>query len=257
MQRRPLSTETPEALWPEGTDRILLDRVESTMEEAARLAPELHRPTWIMARRQTGGRGRQGRKWTTGAGNFAATYVMRPEGPPGTAALRSFLAANALFETLAFWVDRTRLAVKWPNDVLLNDGKVAGILLEASGQGGHVDWLSIGIGVNLVSSPAADPDRPIVPVSLRSEGITPPEREDFLTLLAVNYATEERIFADFGFPQIRETWLENAARLGETITARSLKETVSGKFETVDEAGRLILSTASGRHVIAAADVYF
>lgn len=252
-----MSTETPDALWPEGTDRILLDSVDSTMAEAARLGPDLHRPTWIMARRQTGGRGRQGRKWITGAGNFAATHVMHPEGLPGLAALRSFLAANAVFETLAFWVDRTRLAVKWPNDVLLNDGKIAGILLEATGTSGRVDRLSIGIGVNLVSAPPPDPDRPIVPVSLAGEGIDPPSREDFLTMLAMNYATEERIFADFGFAQIRETWLENAARLGETITARTTRDTFTGIFETVDEAGRLILKTKDGPRKIAAADVYF
>lgn len=252
-----MSTDTPGALWPEGTDRILLDEVESTMAEAARLAPDLHRPAWVMAHRQTGGRGRQGRRWVTAPGNFAATHIMRPEGPPGTAALRSFLASNALFETIAYWADRTRLAVKWPNDVLLDDGKVAGILLEASGRGGHVDWLAIGVGVNLVSAPPADRDRPIVPVSLASEGLTPPSREEFLTMLAMNYATEERIFADFGFSQIRETWLGHAARLGETITARSLRETVTGIFETVDEAGRLVLRTPGGRHAISAADVYF
>ena len=227
------------------------------MAEAARLAPELARPTWIMAKRQTAGRGRQGRAWKTGEGNFAATYVMRPEGPAGTAALRSFLAANALFETLAFWVDRTRLAVKWPNDVLLNEGKVAGILLEASGSGGLVDWLSIGIGVNFVSAPAPDRDRPIVPVALKTEGIVIPSRDDFLTLLAVNYATEERIYADFGFQQIRETWLENAARLGEPIVAHTARNTFEGIFETVDEAGRLILRTKDGPRVISAADVYF
>ncbi|MEM9708848.1 MAG: biotin--[acetyl-CoA-carboxylase] ligase [Pseudomonadota bacterium] len=245
------------ALWPEGIDRILLDSVPSTMTEAARLAPDLARPTWIMARRQTDAKGRQGRVWRTGAGNLAATYVLRPEGDPGGAALRSFLAANALFETLAFWTDRTRLAVKWPNDVLLNGGKVAGILLEAMGSSGRVDWLSVGVGVNLVSAPAADPDRPIVPVSLRSEGITPPSPEEFLTLLAMNYATEERIFADLGFQPIRETWLENAARLGETIIARSMRETVTGIFETVDEAGRLILKTPNGMRKITAADVFF
>lgn len=245
------------AAWPEGTDRIVLDEVESTMSEAAKLGPALARPTWIMAKRQSAAKGRQGRVWKMAPGNFAATHLMCPEGPPGTAALRSFLAANAVFETLAFWVDRTRLAVKWPNDVLLDEGKIAGILLEASGSGGRVDWLAIGIGVNLVSAPAPDPDRPIVPVALKTEGISPPSAVDFLTLLAVNYATEERIYADFGFPQIREAWLGNAARLGEEIVARTARDTFTGIFETVDEAGRLVLRTRNGTRTISAADVYF
>ena len=74
-------------------------------------------------------------------GNLAATLVMRPGGLPAWAALRSFLAANALFETLALYCDRDCLSLKWPNDVLLDERKVAGILLESAGNAREVDWL--------------------------------------------------------------------------------------------------------------------
>ena len=83
---------------------------------------------------------------------------MRPGGVPGWAALRSFLASNALFETLALYVPRERLSCKWPNDVLLDNRKVAGILLESAGTGTRVDWLAIGIGVNLVHTPPMEED---------------------------------------------------------------------------------------------------
>ena len=90
--------------WPERTGRIILDETDSTMAEAARRVATLSRPTWIMARHQTAGRGRRGRTWANPGGNFAATYVLKPGGNAASAALRSFMAANALFEALALKV---------------------------------------------------------------------------------------------------------------------------------------------------------
>lgn len=243
-------------LWPEGYDRIVLDEVDSTNAEAARRAPYLDRPTWIMAHRQTAGRGRRGRRWEMPAGNFAATLVMRPGGQPAWAALRSFLAANALYATLDMYVRDASLALKWPNDVLLNGGKVAGILLESTGAGKTVDWLAVGIGVNLAAKPETPGDPAFPPVCLADHG-DPVDPEDFLTVLAGHYATEESILDRLGFDAIREDWLQRAARLGEVITARTSKEVITGLFDTVDEAGNLVLITGAGRRVIPAADVYF
>ena len=242
-----------EPVWPEGYERIILDEVDSTNAEAARLAPELGYPTWILARRQRAPRGRRGRGWEMPEGNFAATLVMRPTGTAGWAALRSFMAACALFETLALYVDRSRLSLKWPNDVLLDGGKVAGILLEsASGREG-VEWLAIGIGVNLSHAPDGVRDAAFPPVAL---GVAP-DPEDFLKRLAGHYATEESILEQLGFEPIREKWLRHAARLGEQITARRPEGDVTGRFVTVDEAGHLVLRTADGETRIAAADIYF
>jgi BirA family biotin operon repressor/biotin-[acetyl-CoA-carboxylase] ligase len=238
--------------------RIVLDQVDSTMAEAARRAATLDRPTWIMAHRQTAARGRRGRTWENPEGNFAATFVYRPGGNPASAALRSFMAANALFEALAMKIDRDRLSLKWPNDVLLNGGKVAGILLESTGRaGGQVDWLAIGIGVNLVDVPRDVRDASFPPVSLAGEGGEACDVHEMLSMLASNMATEERIFAELGFGPIRENWLKKAARLGEVITARTAREEITGRFETVDEAGQLVLDTPKGRVTIPAADVYF
>lgn len=243
-------------LWPDGYDRIILDAVDSTNAEAARLAPDLMRPTWIMARRQTAGRGRRGRPWVMPEGNFAATLVMRPGGHPTWAALRSFVAANALYATLDMYVRDASLALKWPNDVLLAGGKVAGILLESTGKGKTVDWLSIGVGVNLAALPGIAGDPAFPPVCLADHGdLVDPEA--FLTMLAGHFATQEGILERLGFEAVREDWLQRAARLGEVITARTSTEEITGRFETLDEGGNLILVTAKGRRVIPAADVYF
>lgn len=234
----------------------MLDTVDSTNAEAARRAPDLMRPTWIMARRQTAGRGRRGRPWAMPEGNFAATLALRPGGAPAWAALRSFVASNALYATLAMYVRDADLALKWPNDVLLGGGKVAGILLETTGQGGMVDWLSVGIGVNLAATPeiAGDPAFPPVCLADHGERVEP---EAFLTMLAGHFATQEAILERLGFDAVREDWLQRAAKLGEIITARTAKEEITGLFDTVDEAGNLVLVTSTGRRVIAAADVHF
>lgn len=227
------------------------------MAEAARRAPTIERPTWIMARRQTAGRGRRGRAWSQSEGNLAATLIYKPGATPAEAARRSFLAANALFESLAIYVDRGLLANKWPNDVLLNGGKVAGILLESSGHGHYVDWLSVGIGVNLAIAPEGLGEVPFAPVSLRGEGGEEVRPEAFLSVLASSFATQEQKLATLGFRRIREDWLRHAARLGEVITARTQSEEISGIFDTVDDEGNLVLITGKGPRTIPAADVFF
>jgi BirA family biotin operon repressor/biotin-[acetyl-CoA-carboxylase] ligase len=256
----------PDAGWPAGIGRHILDSVDSTMAEAARQAPQLAGPTWICALAQTAARGRRGRQWHNPPGNFAASLVTRPTEPPAQVALRSFVAALALRQALAGLIDtagaqaQATLGLKWPNDVLLNGGKVAGILLETQGSAARLDRLILGVGVNLRHAPPADSVEPgaLRPVSLRQEtgvAVTP---EAFLTALATAYDGYERQFVRYGFGPIRTEWLRHAARLGERITARTAQgaETV-GLFRDVDAAGNLILETAAGPVAIAAADVYF
>lgn len=227
------------------------------MAEAARLAPNIDRPTWVLAKSQTAGRGRRGRVWENPKGNLAATLVFHPFCTPQVATQRSFVAANALLETLALYVDRAKLSLKWPNDVLLDGGKVAGILLETSGRGPFVDWLSVGIGVNLVETPQTVTDAKFPPVSLASQGGATVSAAEFLVYLAGNIATQEGKLERFGFEKIRTDWLKNAAKLGETITALQGAEVIQGIFDTVDADGNLVLITAKGPRAIPAADIHF
>ena len=243
--------------WPAGVARVILDSVDSTMSEAARRAAQVTTPTWIIAQAQTAARGRRGRAWVTPAGNLNATLIFKPTATPAEAAQRSFVAANALFQGLSIYVPAEKLALKWPNDVLLKGGKVAGILLESSGQGGCVDWLSIGIGVNLRHTPEAVQDAAFAPTNLKAAGGWDVEPIDFLATLANAYAEQEALYMAKGFGHIRESWLKNAARLGEIITARTSQTEITGIFDTIDENGNLVLITGAGRQAIPAADVYF
>lgn len=246
--------------WPEGYGRRLLDEVDSTLSEAARIAPSLAGPEWILARRQTAARGRRGRAWANPEGNLAATLVLRLQDGPHQAALRSFVAALALFDACVAVTARPEaFSLKWPNDVLLNGGKLAGILLESAGSGGGAMPLFIGIGVNLAEAPPADlvEARALRPVSLAGETGVRVEPEEFLTELAAAYARYEAQFTTLGFGPIREAWLARAARLGEPVTARTGTSETHGTFETVDAEGQLVLMTPAGRVRIPAADVFF
>lgn len=240
-------------------DRLILPEVDSTMNEAARSAARLLRPTWILALRQTAGRGRRGRDWRDPPGNFAATLVLRPEGGPAEAARHSFVAALALHDALAEVTGLPDLlSIKWPNDVLLNGGKVAGILLE-SGSAGGMTHLAIGIGVNLAHAPDRAEVEPhaMPPASVAGATglrITP---EEFLPPLARAFGHWLDQQGRWGFAAIRTAWLSRAARLGQVITARVGPRTLEGRFETIDETGALVLTTPAGREAIPAADVYF
>lgn len=237
--------------------RIVLPRIDSTNAEAMRRAPALDAPAWILTLHQTEGRGRRGRAWADPEGNFAASYLTRPALPVGQVALYSFVAALAVMDALVAVSGRAEpFALKWPNDVLLNGGKLAGILLESAGQGAQMAHLVIGIGVNLRNVPAADGGA-LRPVSLLAETGIAVSAEEFLDALAPAFARWEGQLLAEGFAPIRQAWLARAARLGERIVARTMRHDFDGLFEGIDMSGALILHSGGTRHAIPAADVFF
>ena len=241
--------------WPHGVDRITLETVDSTMAEARRKASDISGPTWIHARTQSAGTGRRGRAWDTGKDNFSASLLIRPSGKPADLALRSFVAALALFDTLVAITGRSNIfTLKWPNDVLLRGGKLAGILLETVPNG-----LVIGIGVNLKTLPPADILEPnaVPPKSLLAETNVAIQPNAFLDILAPNFARWEAQMATYGFAPIRTAWLAQAANLGKPVWAQVGGETVHGTFTTIDELGALVLETTRGLRKISAGDVHF
>ncbi|WP_404811398.1 biotin--[acetyl-CoA-carboxylase] ligase [Gemmobacter serpentinus] len=248
------------AVWPEGVARHALDTVDSTNAYAISLAPGLTGPAWVIAGEQTAGRGRRGRVWTSPRGNFYGSLIFRPEGTADRAALRSFIAALALYDACSELTGLPQaFSLKWPNDVLLNGGKLAGILLESSSAGAGVSHLVIGIGVNLIGAPPVEAVEAgaVPPVSLLGETGCRVPPEQFLTHLAAGFARWEAVFANEGFTPIREAWLSRAARLGEVIRARTGRIERRGIFETIDAGGALILNIDGRREVIPAAEVFF
>lgn len=244
--------------WPRGYALKSFDVIDSTNEEAKRLAASGEDgPIWISATRQTAGRGRRGRSWESPSGNLAATLMLRPGKSAADCAQLSFVAAIAVCDMLATFAPNVELRVKWPNDVLAGGRKIAGILLESASQGGDVPgWLAIGIGVNLATHPEGTdfPATSLTAIAVKP----PPSAEDTLLQLAAVFAKWYDVWRGGGFAAIRDAWLARAAGLGSRIRARLPHEEASGVFEGIDESGALLLRERSGLvRAIPAGEVYF
>lgn len=237
-------------LWPQGYSRQVHTELDSTNEEARRLAEAGERgPLWIMALRQSAGRGRRGRAWATATGNLAATLLLTPQAPPSVTGQLSFAAALAVADTAAHFAPQADIAVKWPNDVLADGRKLAGILLE-----GGESWLAIGIGINLAAHPKGTE---FPATSLAGLGIAAPSPDAALTVLAARFAHWYDAWMQGGFGSLRMQWLARAKGVGSPIRARLPQETREGVFEGIDESGALLLNEGGEVRAITAAEVFF
>jgi BirA family transcriptional regulator, biotin operon repressor / biotin---[acetyl-CoA-carboxylase] ligase len=233
-----------------GVKRIHHDLLDSTNSEARRMAQAGEPgPVWITAGRQSAGRGRRGNVWDSGEGNLAATLLLRPEAPASVIGQLSFVAALAVAEMAARFAPQASIAVKWPNDVLADSKKLAGILLES-----EPGWLAIGIGVNLVTFPQGTE---FPATSLAQLGIAPPSSGEALDVLAARFDHWYAVWMNEGFETVRSAWLARAGGLGLPIRARLPNETLAGVFEGIDAAGALLLNAKGRVHTIAAGEVFF
>ena len=245
---------------PEGYELREYEEISSTNAEALRCAGHIEKPTWFFAHKQTAGRGRGGKAWVDPVGNFAATALLFPQGVIQDVALRSFVAGLAVHDALVkISFGENEFSLKWPNDVLLKDKKLAGILLETSIDERGRRALAIGIGVNLNQAPLQTDLQlgALEAIGLSSAlnlRITP---SSFLKILVRRFDDWETRFLEQGFEPIRVAWLARAARLGEVITARVGGEEITGRFDRIDDSGHLQLQTPSGARSIAAAEIYF
>ena len=236
---------------------ISLDEVGSTNADAfARARGGERGPLWITARRQTAGRGRRGRVWVSEPGNLYASLLLTDPAPPQRAAELSLVAALALHDALAerAGVLGPRLKLKWPNDVLCDGAKLAGILVEGEGLPGRPLAVVIGVGVNCAHHPA---DTSYPATNLAAAGaIVAPE-----TLAQALIGTMAGRLAEWdrgeNFAAIRAAWLKRAAGLGAPVRVRLPEREVDGVAETLDETGRLVLRLADGsREHIAAGELF-
>ena len=243
--------------WPSGVAKHLHDSIDSTNEEARRLLDRGQAgPLWVAAKQQTAGRGRQGRNWSSEPGNLAATYLAPVSGGPAEAALLSFAAALAVADTLEGLAPDQVISLKWPNDVLLNNKKTCGILLESFGSGNGSFQIAIGIGLNLIHAPP-DEEANWPPTSIGRETGVAPDFELALTTLAAAIAARLAELEAKGFAATREAWLACASHLGQDIQVRLPRETLTGRFAGLDITGALVLEQPTGTRLIAAGDVFF
>jgi len=233
-----------------------LGTVGSTSEELRVLAEAgASEGCMVVAEQQDRGRGRSGRQWVSPAGNLYVSFLLRPDRGAAEAAQLSFLVAVALAEALESsspaGID---FRLKWPNDVLANGRKIAGILLESALAGDRVAWVIAGVGVNLASHPE-DTRWPATDLAALGRRAEPRE---VLETFAAAFPPRYRQWLRDGFAPLREAWLARAAGLGGSIEVKLGSETLSGRFDDLDASGALALVLAGGgRRLIAAGEIQF
>jgi len=262
------------------------ETLDSTNLEAMRLGRAGERgPLWVVSTHQGAGRGRRGRAWSTPRGNLAASLLRVSSLSPARAATLGFVAGLALERALrsvapganffaagldggtvdvdAVLDDRRvrasrkpmRFALKWPNDVLADGAKLAGILLESELVDDGSRVVVVGIGVNVVAAPS---DAPYPATSLKALGFAV-KAEALFQALSESWVEMESVWDEGrGMARLRELWLASATGLGAPIAVEIGGAVTRGVFETIDDAGQLVLRKPDGsRQAIAAGEVHF
>lgn len=223
-----------------GVRLVAHDTIGSTNTEACNLgrAGECA-PLWITARQQTAGRGRRGNVWISEPGNLYASLLL-PGIPPGRAGELAFVAGLGVYDAIAELAPpvASRLALKWPNDVLLGGAKLAGILIEAEG-----GWAVIGIGINCAHHPKATAQPA---TDLQTAGVVFPVEKVFAQLSKTLLVRLRQWANGGGFAAIRSDWLIRAAGVGQNIRVRLPAKEVDGQFQGLDETGHLLLRLPDG-----------
>jgi BirA family biotin operon repressor/biotin-[acetyl-CoA-carboxylase] ligase len=219
---------------------ITHDTIGSTSTEACGLARQGERgPLWLTARQQTAGRGRRGNVWVSEPGNLYASLLL-PGVPKGRGGELAFVTGLAVYDALAALAPAIapRLSLKWPNDVLLDGAKLAGILIEAED-----DWAVVGIGINCQHHPQ-DMERPAV--DLKSEGVDLTAEEVFSVLSKTMFGRLKQWASGTGFSAVRSDWLIRASGVGQSIRVKRHRDELSGQFQGLDETGQLLLRLPDG-----------
>ncbi len=231
---------------------ILAETGSTNAEIAARIASENPPPEglWLIADRQTAGKGRLNRDWLDGEGNFmGSTAVHLAHGDPQPASL-SLVAGLAVFEVIQSFVSDDRaIHLKWPNDLMAGNAKLAGILLERTG-----DTVVVGIGVNLVAAPAVSGRA----TAALGDFAAAPSRDAFAARLDGQFAVELERWRTFGVESIIRRWVAAAHPMGTLLHVTEPDGTHSeGAFAGLDQTGALQLRLADGAmRAIHAGDVF-
>lgn len=235
-----------------------LGSVASTNDEVRRLADGgATGPLWVRADHQTQGRGRRGRTWASAAGNLYLSGLFTLSCSPQTAANLSFVTALAVAQALESYIAPSLIVLKWPNDILVDGGKLSGILLES--------WpsplglqIAIGIGVNLHTRPDVD-SQSITCVAANLRAGAPPLNPTTMGVAVINaFHDWLKIWQVQGFAPIRAAWLARAKGVGERVVARLPQGELEGQFEGLGEEGALLLRLPTGeRRAITSGEVFF
>lgn len=228
---------------PRALDLVTVERTDSARAEAERLARQgAEEGTMVWAQGQREGRGRGGNTWMSGHKNLHCALVLRPGLPLAECCQLSLLASVACSVAMAEQAEPLlELRYRWPNDVLINRGKVAGVTLSGELDNNRVDWLVLGLNVNVFEHP---PSKGFAAASMRGEGFAGHDREALLSAYGRQIVSWLGRWSDDGFAPVRNAWLARGAGEGLDYGIEIHGETVSGVFVDLTEAGDLALKNA-------------
>ncbi|MBX3429025.1 MAG: biotin--[acetyl-CoA-carboxylase] ligase [Hyphomonadaceae bacterium] len=235
----------------------VFDEIDSTILEARRRAERGEfSSVWLIARRQTAGRGRRGRSWTSHSGNLMATLLFATEQPPQQVALLGFATGVALAETIDAVIGDGAAQLKWPNDVFINGAKASGIMLDSGAVAPGRTWVALAFGVNLAEAPENIDQKTIALRDVLPPDAPTPDPLAFLAALRPKLEGWATCILSEGFEPLRRAWLQRAYGFGREARVVQGELTLEGRIAGLSPRGELELDTKTGRRLIAAGDVF-
>lgn len=234
---------------PDGWGSVALDSVDSTNAEALRRARQGEMgPLWVWAKTQRSGRGRHGKVWSSQPGNLYCTALLPGGRDPRLWTQLSFVAGLAVYDAAASCLNDAQdhhLAVKWPNDLLLNGEKASGILIESTVVAQSGTALAIGIGLNVRHSPPGE-GLPYGATHLARFNDTADVESAFKALMQGFSRWHDIWSQGRGFGVVRDTWMARAHGLGQRVNVNKPDGQLTGQFETLDDDGAMVLQLDDG-----------
>lgn len=223
-----------------GKKILFFKEVDSTNNRAKQIALEEKEGAVVISEKQTSGRGRRGRKWESPEGGIAISFILKPNVSPERAPQMTLISSLALVETLNKIHNGLNAKIKWPNDILLSGKKISGILTELSADMEKINYVVVGVGVNLNSTVENLPENA---TSLKIETKEQVSIKQFLKSFFDHYDKLYLEYLNGGIDQIIERWKKNSDTLGKKVKIIGINETYEGLAKDIDENGALILKT--------------
>ena len=231
---------------------LFLEEVDSTNNKAKQIAFESQDGDVVVSETQHSGRGRRGREWHSPKGGIYISFILKPNVPPERAPQITLLSSVALVETLNSMKSKMNAKIKWPNDILISGRKISGILTELSSDMEKINYVVVGIGINLNTDLE---DLPEKAASLKVEMGQEISVKLFLKSFFERYDIVYQEYLDNGIDQIIEKWKKNSDTLGKNVKIIGINETYDGLAKDIDENGALILKTKEKEIKVYSGDV--
>ncbi len=235
-----------------GKKILFFEEVDSTNNKAKQIALEEKEGTVVISEMQTSGRGRRGREWHSPKGGIYVSFILKPNMSPEKAPQITLVSSLALVEALNSMFQKLNAKIKWPNDVLISGKKISGILTELSSDMEKINYIVVGVGVNISTGINNLPENA---TSLKLELKEDISVKLFLKSFLEHYDSIYQEYLTGDIDQIIKRWKNNSDTLGKKVKIIGINETYEGLAKDIDENGALILQTKDKEIKVYSGDV--